>query len=202
MITEALLEHAAVYRVRQMVVDKRQTIAALFELAGNVKGRRVLELGCGPGTNVHLFEAASAYTGVDINPDYIQKAKRSHPHRTFFATDAVGFEPEEKFDLVLIDSFLHHIDDESIRRIVRCVPRWLAPDGAFVVQEPLIPSRRELYHQLLMRLDRGDHFRSIDHYKRLAEASGLAIARVHLSSLRFLGMRSHHYVSLLLRAPG
>src|SRR5262249_62013827 len=37
--------------------------------------RRILEIGCGVGSARPLF--TSDYTGIDINPDYIEKAPRN-----------------------------------------------------------------------------------------------------------------------------
>ena len=39
--------------------------------------RRVLDVGCGPGTNAARFEAAE-YVGLDINPGYVAFARRKY----------------------------------------------------------------------------------------------------------------------------
>src|SRR5262245_41889752 len=86
---------------------------------------RVLDVACGPGAFSDLF-AEQSYTGIDINPRYIDYA-RTHFRGEFFVQDARRLEfPEHHFDEALIYGVLHHLDDgdltavaESIRRVVR-----------------------------------------------------------------------------------
>lgn len=104
--------------------------------------RRVLDVGCGPGTNAAHF-AGSDYVGIDLNPRYIEDAKRRHG-RDFRVADATEFSvPEgERFDFILINSFLHHIPDEPTRDLLGNLRRALAPDGHIHVMElVLLPAR-------------------------------------------------------------
>ena len=51
-------------------------------------------MGCGPGTNAHLF-AGMDYTGIDINERYVAYAAERHPGK-FIAADATQFEVPPK----------------------------------------------------------------------------------------------------------
>jgi ubiquinone/menaquinone biosynthesis C-methylase UbiE len=132
--------------------------------------RRVLDVGCGPGTNAHLF-AGMDYTGIDINERYIEYASERHPGK-FIAADATQFEvpPEERFDFVLINSFLHHIADEDVSRILDHLRGVISEDGHIHVLELELPERRSVA-RLLARLDRGDHPRPLPEWRSLLSAA-------------------------------
>lgn len=128
--------------------------------------RRVLDVGCGPGTNAAHF-AGSDYVGIDLNPRYIEDAKRRHG-RDFRVADATEFSvPEgERFDFILINSFLHHIPDEPTRELLGNLRRALAPDGHIHVMELVLPPR-PCMGRLLARLDRGDFARPLESWREL-----------------------------------
>ncbi len=128
--------------------------------------RRVLDVGCGPGTNAAHF-AGSDYVGIDLNPRYIEDAKRRHG-RDFRVADATEFSvPEgERFDFILINSFLHHIPDEPTRDLLGNLRRALAPDGHIHVMELVLPPR-PCMGRLLARLDRGDFARPLESWREL-----------------------------------
>jgi SAM-dependent methyltransferase len=112
--------------------------------------RRVLDVGCGPGTNTHHF-AGVDYLGIDLNEAYVDYARRLHG-RDFEVADATEFEVPagERFDFVLINSFLHHIDD----------------DGCIHVMELVLPPELSA-GRALARLDRGDFARPLEHWRSL-----------------------------------
>ena len=73
--------------------------------------RRVLDVGCGPGTNSAEFDGLD-YLGVDLNPAYIDHARRKHASHFEVAdvrTDSVP--GKGTYDFVLVNSLLHHLDD-------------------------------------------------------------------------------------------
>ncbi|MBD0325600.1 MAG: class I SAM-dependent methyltransferase [Pyrinomonadaceae bacterium] len=108
--------------------------AADFEAA---RGLRVLEIGCGLGTDGAQFAKAGAiYTGVDLTEAAVDLARRrfelfSLPG-TFRTADAENLDfADESFDLVYSHGVLHHTPDTE--RAVREVHRVLRPGGRAVV---------------------------------------------------------------------
>ena len=53
--------------------------------------RRVLDVGCGPGTNTPYFNGAD-YVGLDINPAYVVQARKKY-QRTFVEADVCTYQP-------------------------------------------------------------------------------------------------------------
>src|ERR1044072_9518975 len=91
----------------------------LPEAAGfdKAKGLRVLEIGCGLGTDGARFARAGAvYTGVDLTEAALSLARRRYevenlPGR-FSVADAESLQFEdESFDLVYSHGVLHHTPD-------------------------------------------------------------------------------------------
>ena len=162
-----LLEQAPVYSLWQapFVGDKLAPVFAHNDLA---QVHRVLDVGCGPGTNTDLFRDAD-YLGVDINPDYIKSAQRKHK-RPFVVADVTAYEDHAagKFDFILINSFLHHVDDADVSKVLSRTAGWLTPDGHIHVIEVVSPGDRSIA-QLLASWDRGRYTRSLGHWRSLLE---------------------------------
>ncbi|MDT7689148.1 MAG: hypothetical protein QOE46_1907 [Acidobacteriota bacterium] len=108
--------------------------AAGFDKA---KGLRVLEIGCGLGTDGARFARAGAiYTGVDLTEAAVSLARRRFELEglagEFRVADAERLEfDDESFDLVYTHGVLHHTPDAAAA--VREVHRVLAPRGRAVV---------------------------------------------------------------------
>ena len=100
-------------------------------------GLRVLEIGCGLGTDGAQFAKAGAdYTGVDLTDAAVELARRRFDlfdlPGTFRAADAEDLDfADASFDLVYSHGVLHHTPDTA--RAVREVHRVLRPGGRAVV---------------------------------------------------------------------
>jgi ubiquinone/menaquinone biosynthesis C-methylase UbiE len=108
--------------------------AAAFESA---RGLRVLEIGCGLGTDGAQFAKAGAiYTGVDLTDAAVDLARKRFElfnlPGEFRTADAENLDfPDNTFDLVYSHGVLHHTPDTE--RAVREVHRVLKPGGRAVV---------------------------------------------------------------------
>jgi ubiquinone/menaquinone biosynthesis C-methylase UbiE len=124
---EAVEEHR--YRTEWHIPE-----AAGFDKA---KGLRVLEIGCGLGTDGARFARAGAlYTGVDLTEAAIALARRRFELEglagEFRVADAEALEfADGSFDLVYSHGVLHHTPDAAAA--VREIRRVLAPRGRAVV---------------------------------------------------------------------
>ena len=103
----------------------------------STKGLRVLEVGCGLGTDGAQFAKAGAdYTGVDLTEAAVGLARKrfdlSNLRGTFLKADAENLEFEDdSFDLVYSHGVLHHTPDTV--GAVREIHRVLKPGGRAIV---------------------------------------------------------------------
>ncbi|HEY0385012.1 MAG TPA: class I SAM-dependent methyltransferase [Pyrinomonadaceae bacterium] len=123
-------------RVEEHRYEKEWHIPAAADFT-SARGLRVLEIGCGLGTDGAQFAKAGAiYTGVDLTEAAIELARRRFelfglPGK-FQTADAENLDfPDNSFDLIYSHGVLHHTPDTE--RAVREVHRVLRPGGRAVV---------------------------------------------------------------------
>lgn len=131
----------------------------------NNKHQRILDVPCGTGEFCMLFEASS-YTGIDISQKYVDYARKTYK-RNFFCRDArqTGFE-NFYFDKVLIIGFFHHLDDVSVKTVLKETKRILKKTGQILIIEddPTSPNW-DIIGKFLKTYDRGSRSRSDSVYK-------------------------------------
>ncbi len=132
--------------------------------------RRVLDVGCGPGTNAPLF-AGIEYVGLDFNASYIETAQRKYSGK-FIVADACTYTaaPEDRYDFILLNSLLHHIGTDDVRRMLAQLAGQLTPDGHIHIVDLVLPDKASLAG-FLARSDRGDHPRPLDTWHELFSES-------------------------------
>lgn len=161
-IRDWLMERTLTYRIWQTLfaLQKFDPVLRHNDLSST---RRVLDVGCGPGTNTDRFRHAE-YLGIDINPGYIESA-RARTGREFRVADVTTYRLEDQgFDFILANSFLHHIADDATHRILSHLNGLLAPDGHVHILDLVLP-RRPSAARLLAKWDRGDHPRSVERWE-------------------------------------
>lgn len=164
-VADRLLELPLVYQTWQapFASAKLKPFLAHLDLE---RTRRVLDIGCGPGTNARVF-AGCDYVGIDINPDYIRTASSRHPGRWVVGdvTDETIF-PNEQFDCVFANSLMHHLDDGAVRNLLGRMARLTAPGGKVHVLDLVLPPHASA-GRLLARLDRGRFARPLERWRTL-----------------------------------
>ena len=131
-------------------------------------GDTILDIGCGPGSNAPIFKNCK-YTGIDINPAYISHARKKYPGVDFLTKDARELAGDGRlFSYVIVNSFLHHIDDASAFTLFETISHITSNKSKIVLSEPLVPEKG-LFLRLMMQLDRGKYFRNKKNYYGLAD---------------------------------
>jgi len=164
-LTEKIIEQPHVYRLWQAPFAERKFRPILRH--NDVSSiSHVVDVGAGPGTNARHFPDAG-YLGIDISPEYVEYATRRYG-KEFVVADATEYVPDNgrRADFVLINSFLHHVDDGGVGRVMSNMRRLVSSDGCLHVLELVLPARPSIA-DLLARWDRGDYARSLDHWRAL-----------------------------------
>jgi SAM-dependent methyltransferase len=168
-LADRAFELPFVYRTLQAPFHERKIAPCLRHLA-LTPATRVLDVGCGPGTNAAHFHGVQ-YTGIDINPEYIASARRRHPGR-FVVGDVTdpSVLPNERFDVVLLNSLMHHLPDEASHHLMSRLGQRLNPSGRLHILDLILPPDASPA-RLLARLDRGRFARPLEAWRALFERS-------------------------------
>ena len=123
-------------RVEAHRYEKEWHIPAAANFAGT-HGLKVLEIGCGMGTDGAQFARAGAdYTGIDLTNAAVELARKrfaaSELKGDFLVSDGENLDfANDSFDLVYSHGVLHHTPD--IEAAVREIHRVLKPGGRAMV---------------------------------------------------------------------
>lgn len=163
-IPSRLLEHPGVYRLWQMPFAERK-LAPVLRHNDLSLVRRVLDVACGPGTNARFFGHAE-YLGIDIDERYVAYASRRYPG-TFRVADATALPPVEgRFDFILVNSFLHHVETTQVLDVLHGLADLLTADGHVHVVDLVLPQRASPARWLAER-DRGAHALPLEEWRTL-----------------------------------
>jgi ubiquinone/menaquinone biosynthesis C-methylase UbiE len=125
---------AATYDELRPVDDNWWEVYALAERLGDLRGRRVLDVGCGTGRlSLALAERAGARVwGVDASPEMLAQAKAKAPPGAAFKLARAESLPFKDgwFERAVLWLVIHLVDREAALREAR---RVLAGDGRIVV---------------------------------------------------------------------
>lgn len=115
-----------------------------FRVLEDLKGKRILDLGCGDGHNsILLAKLGARVTGIDISPKSIELArKNAKANRVSDDIDFVCSPVEEAvlpralFDVIWGDCILHHLID-SLDSLMKQLTLWAKPGAIMLFSEPV-----------------------------------------------------------------
>jgi SAM-dependent methyltransferase len=145
---------------------------------------RFLDLGCGTAEYAELFDPAR-YLGVDIHPGYIAFAQRRRPAHRFVVADVRSWSgDDQRFDLVMVNGVLHHLDDQGVQEFLETAKRLTTPAGTLLVIEDVDLEHPPLGTRLVHLLDHGDHIRDAARWQALVSAvSPIARSETYVSGI-------------------
>jgi len=140
-------------------------------------GDRIIDIGCGPADLLAVLPPVE-YHGFDRNPDYISQARASFgAQATFYEADVADLAGRFRgaADVVIAAGLIHHLDDAAARALFATARSMLKPRGRMVTIDPVRTERQHPLARLAIRLDRGQHVRTVDGQRALAAAAFPAI---------------------------
>ncbi len=158
-----VFENTLAYRLTQLLFVE-QKLRPVLRSADFRGAHRVLDVACGPGTNTRYFQGKD-YLGLDINPRYVDYARRRYG-RTFEVADLTTHRFPFGYDLVLVNSFFHHLNDAQARDVLHRLRPALSDGGHIHVIDLLVPERPGPA-RLFSRLDRGHFARPLAEWRLL-----------------------------------
>jgi 2-polyprenyl-3-methyl-5-hydroxy-6-metoxy-1,4-benzoquinol methylase len=157
-----------------------------FRWLGDLHGRRVLDVGCGDGSNaVLLAKFGAIVTGIDVSPKAIELAQRRAEINGVGERATFVCQPLEQttfgaasFDVVWGDAILHHLIGE-LDAVVALLVRWTKPGGTILFSEPVnfSPLLRRLRFMVPIHTDATPDERPL-------EPAEIAVLRAHIPNLQ------------------
>ncbi|HEY0304291.1 MAG TPA: methyltransferase domain-containing protein [Longimicrobiales bacterium] len=207
---------AARYRTRNRFA--RQRIANVFSLLPDVRGKRVIDVGCGMGT--FTFEAAARGArfalGLDLAPTGIAAAARIAREDgvnscAFLLADAAVLPVHSAAaDVAIAADFTEHLDDDTLTRVLDEAARIVKPEGTLIIYTP---EASHIFEQLrergILLEQEPSHIgiRSAGELARFAEKAGFSVEHItylpsHLPVWNLLERALGRWIPLLRRRIG
>jgi 2-polyprenyl-3-methyl-5-hydroxy-6-metoxy-1,4-benzoquinol methylase len=162
-----------------------------FRAAGDLHGKTVLDVGAGLGENSLVLAALGAQvTALDISSGSLEVLRKRAEMSGLADRIAIVCSPleqwdsRERFDLVWIDSFLHHVIP-NLDFVLEKIRDRLKPGGRIVIAEPFSPRLLRAARMLLPISTNGTPG------ERPLNSAEIRIIRRH-----FEGARTRHFLFL------
>ena len=168
----------------------RHRLTNVFDLVGDLRGKRVVDVGCGMGT--FSIEAvrmgATAAIGVDPAIAALRTARKlavrmDARQAAFLAADAASLPlPTGSADTVICADLTEHLDNATLAAVVEESARVLRPGGVFALYTP---SPTHLFERLKSRgwfiEDDPSHIglRTMGELRAVVERAGLKVDRAY-----------------------
>lgn len=139
------LRNGLLTKFRKSVGIEKFVVQQHYEWMIDVKGKKVLDLGCFKGNSLsfYLAQNASKYIGIDLSEpavNYLNSRLKDIPKANAYALDFLSEKFKEKdFDLIYAYGVLHHFKD--VDELIEKLNEKLAPKGKIISYDPTTTSK-------------------------------------------------------------
>jgi len=159
----------------------KKIAGALRSRFKNFHDKSILDLGCGTGAYLDLWQKleAETITGVDISPSSVANLEKSHPDCDFCcgdigADDLLNILGPRKYDIVTtIGVLVHIVDDDDMRSALRNIANLTTDDGLVLISDYMLSgNQRDRTNGYYMK------FRNLQAFRRELHNVGLELISV------------------------
>ena len=136
----------------------------------SLQGGRVLDVGCGPATNLNWWPENVEYVGCDLSEEYIEFAKRNYGNRgEFYAAPVEKLKDLElkSFDVIIAVALLHHLSDDEVKAFCAQAYSLIKPGGKLITTDPCFADGDSWLTKYFTSKDRGKYVRTSEAYQKL-----------------------------------
>ncbi|MBU0998824.1 methyltransferase domain-containing protein [Patescibacteria group bacterium] len=110
-------------------INEIKNIADFF--IQNLKGQKILDIGCGPGRDAKYFsEHNLEVTGIDLTSNFVKMASKNVPNAKFMQMDMRNLDfPENTFDGIWACASFLHVPKEDAKNTLLGFRKILKPAG-------------------------------------------------------------------------
>jgi SAM-dependent methyltransferase len=127
-------------------------VLAMSKMSRRIKERTmrsVLDIGCGEAGYIKKLAdrfPKTEFTGIEISPSVTETAKEmtaSYSNIKIEQADLWQYQPQQKFDMVMMNNVIHYIDLEMREALFQELSSWLNEDGMLSVVTPIAGSSED-----------------------------------------------------------
>ena len=144
----------------------------------------VVDLGCGTGAILNIFEDIEKYVGLDISDNYLEKAKRVAEEKSFdcrFKNVVIGQSgwssvlSAEKNTTGIALGLYHHLPELNLRNLLSEFFDLYGSTAHMISVDPVIEVTSKPIARWFAENDRGEYVRSANKMKDIVKSLGLRI---------------------------
>ena len=132
------------YKLNEIGPRHREEFQFTLELADELKGKDVLDIGVGRGDDIPLFLAADvrSFHGIDFSPSSVALVRQrcSDPRVSVALQEAKDLREDRLFDVIVLYDAIEHIPVFEMEVVWRKIQRVLRPGGVVVLSTPVFRS--------------------------------------------------------------
>ncbi|MBZ0265817.1 class I SAM-dependent methyltransferase [bacterium] len=91
----------------------------------------LLELGCGPGNDIHYLQKKYRVTGSDYSDEFLRRCMERFDNVPFLKLDGKSILTEKTFDCIFSNKVLHHLTHGELESSFQRQQEVLVPNGLF-----------------------------------------------------------------------
>ena len=144
-------------------------------LKGNLRGKKILDIGCGIGYYIgyYLSKGATDISGLDITEKSITSLKKKYPHLNFFNADiSKKIHLNRKYDIITAIAVLYHVVDRNkFENSVRNIRKLAKKGSLIIIQDGFLKKYQP------PKAGTHCYFRDYEYYKKILEKNGIEIIK-------------------------
>lgn len=159
----------------------------VFSWLGDVRGKKILDLGAGVGQWAFRFieKGAKSVKAIEFSEELanvgeVEANKRGVQNLQFIVSPAEEFDTDEKFDIVLCSGLCVYLNNDQFLTLVRKFPKLINPGGLLLMREGMaIADRHEINNKFSEHLqsDYSATYRTRDQYLKPLLINGLELVK-------------------------
>ncbi len=128
---KSLAEEYHGLRMKKSLYNEMTEMPAMMKMLGNVKGKKILDWGCGSGIYIKKLKSKGAnIKGFDISQKMVEIARKINPSTEIKIGSGTNIPFNEKFDIVFASLAIHYL--KKLDKPFQEIARVLKSGGVFI----------------------------------------------------------------------
>lgn len=141
---------------------------------------KVLDLGCGPGSDTKILSEKYSVTGVEIVKKFADIATFENPNAEIINADIITYDlPQNEYKGVWSRDVLHHIPEEHLESVFKKISDSLVDGGVlYVIVREGVGEIYEKERKKYSEMQRFYHLFSVEELETRAKGAGLTVVKI------------------------